>query len=1083
MKNVKGLEVSFLSFIMVVQLMAPVFAFAHEADAQTLPEEGVAPLPSAGTFRVTSQDLGVENPTLLPTSPLYFLKNASRSFQSFLTTDPIKKAELKLQFADEKLVEARAVLEKKPDNEGAIKKAFQNYTNEVESLKNRLQSLQTISQNPNIDGLLEQVTDRAIKHGQLFDEILSKAGPEARSGIQVTQDKYLENLSVVSQKFDDSAKFTQKLEKVLNQQGGGDYKSIRSLEFIDRLGQSLTLGAQGKIASLREDLLTKTKGLIEELGSSSVPIFQKLPGDPYIRSKVLEEIKQKFINDQSVAHEIDDIKEGIHEDIGDVKSEKAQEMLRQAERAIIELRDKLNIAVPIPTPVPPQPQPVPPTPTSSTLPVLPPSTPAFACKGNATGWYPNPLLYPNKQGDSRYVPPQPGLMLYREVRRCDTRNFVDDQKIAKQIFPIVQPDGTCYLNYTCTNRYKQQCELDGSFDTFYNEACYFEGQEPKPEPVSIQNLSKSPLAAVSKILTSVQVQAPLQVQSLPTQPTFPIERPDDVYSPSPYDNQNAARQLLANAEKHLASAKDAFVQGKYGEAFGQANAAYANARKGLSLLGNNSEDLKEVIKNLEARLEKIRKIAESRGWNSVNHPDFFRLVVHTEDLLKRARNLFENKRPELIDVIREIRGALAKLENLLMETVPPQTGPIRVLNPNGGEKIVAGQPFTIKWAGGLTGLLPQPIELGQQSTTLLIRLLNSKGVSLDIARLGESKGFYNWTPARDLIGDGYKIRIEISGSIRGELRGSDESDREFSIVRETQSVGVLEGFLEAQKFASIQQWGTHTLKVQEIVYCVKAPCPPIEKTYLVKAANDSVLTELNRYVNQRVAIKGTASYQNLEGGFWGLVADSVKPISPNQGENHSPEIGPSPVKEPSGDIRAGHPVTFTFTGSDPDGDNLSWGITWGDGNGETGACPSDQPNRVVKKAHTFNAVGTYLVQVFVGDCRGGSDTISFNVKVISDEANMPPQLNPSFVPAPILINQPIQFVFSASDADNDNLWWSINWGDSPNEEVGSCPSRESNTTIKPSHTWRGVGTYLVGVEVGDCRGGYANTSFNVTVGQ
>lgn len=89
------------------------------------------------------------------------------------------------------------------------------------------------------------------------------------------------------------------------------------------------------------------------------------------------------------------------------------------------------------------------------------------------------------------------------------------------------------------------------------------------------------------------------------------------------------------------------------------------------------------------------------------------------------------------------------------------------------------------------------------------------------------------------------------------------------------------GKLEAAG-VNIQMWGTHKLTVEE-KNCLNsgdsksmAPCaPPIQKIYLVKAANDKVLAELKKYEGQKVTIKGTAAYMNLEGGFWGIVAEEV----------------------------------------------------------------------------------------------------------------------------------------------------------------------------------------------------------------
>ncbi|MEK7086960.1 MAG: DUF5667 domain-containing protein, partial [Patescibacteria group bacterium] len=108
---------------------------------------GMLVVPSAGfaeeaSVEVSASDLGVKSVGLLPTSPFYFVKEAGRSIQSFFTFNSVKRAELKLRFADEKLVEAKAVVAKEPQNEKAVIKAFDNYSRQVEKFQNQLKTLQ-----------------------------------------------------------------------------------------------------------------------------------------------------------------------------------------------------------------------------------------------------------------------------------------------------------------------------------------------------------------------------------------------------------------------------------------------------------------------------------------------------------------------------------------------------------------------------------------------------------------------------------------------------------------------------------------------------------------------------------------------------------------------------------------------------------------------------------------------------------------------------------------------------------------------------------------------------------------------------
>ena len=67
---------------------------------------------------ITAQDLEVENPGMLPTSPFYFLKNLGRTIKRTATFNPIKRANLELEIANQQAAEIAELKEIAP--EGAL---------------------------------------------------------------------------------------------------------------------------------------------------------------------------------------------------------------------------------------------------------------------------------------------------------------------------------------------------------------------------------------------------------------------------------------------------------------------------------------------------------------------------------------------------------------------------------------------------------------------------------------------------------------------------------------------------------------------------------------------------------------------------------------------------------------------------------------------------------------------------------------------------------------------------------------------------------------------------------------------------
>src|SRR3989344_3744330 len=142
---------------------------------------------------VTSADLGVEDPGLLPTSRFYFLKNWGRGVQTFFSFGAEKKANLELKITKEK--------------------ALENYRRSQEILKNRLESLRETSENPNIDRLLGSISERIVLHEKLFDEI-QKRHEEVGETVERVRERVRDTVAKAAEK-DSPEKFKERLRIVL----------------------------------------------------------------------------------------------------------------------------------------------------------------------------------------------------------------------------------------------------------------------------------------------------------------------------------------------------------------------------------------------------------------------------------------------------------------------------------------------------------------------------------------------------------------------------------------------------------------------------------------------------------------------------------------------------------------------------------------------------------------------------------------------------------------------------------------------------------------------------------------------------
>lgn len=121
---------------------------------------------------------------VLPDSPLWVVKALRDRLWLFLTTNTGKKAEIKLLFADKRIVMSKTLFEKeKPEMAYSTLTKAEKYLVEACNLEeeNRRQGMDT-------SGFLNRLSKASLKHRQVIDEILEIAPEDARPGIIKTQD-------------------------------------------------------------------------------------------------------------------------------------------------------------------------------------------------------------------------------------------------------------------------------------------------------------------------------------------------------------------------------------------------------------------------------------------------------------------------------------------------------------------------------------------------------------------------------------------------------------------------------------------------------------------------------------------------------------------------------------------------------------------------------------------------------------------------------------------------------------------------------------------------------------------------------
>lgn len=276
-------------------------------------------------------NLGVENPGLLPTSPFYFLKEWQRAVQKVFTFNPIKKAELETDTLNQRAAEIKKMEEIAPQNIEAITKAIDKYKQNVDGLKERLGNLKETSQNPNVDKLLDKLTDRSLKHLELFEDLKSKfEDKDLKQEMDAVRDKLDDVIGDVPQRFENPEAFKERLQKAVEGNENGILENLRSAEILDRIKGKLPADTGEKINEIKTGLIQKIGEQVNKLKSDDrAKIFnsetlKQLPGDESRRMDILDEVKDK-LKDLKVINKIEEFKDKVLKEQADEEGDAEEE--------------------------------------------------------------------------------------------------------------------------------------------------------------------------------------------------------------------------------------------------------------------------------------------------------------------------------------------------------------------------------------------------------------------------------------------------------------------------------------------------------------------------------------------------------------------------------------------------------------------------------------------------------------------------------------------------------------------------------------------------------------------------------------
>jgi len=180
---------------------------------------------------IQSLDLEISKPKLLSDNFFYFLKNWLREIKLVFVINPIEKIELRMKFANEKLMEMKKIIQKTTNSE-IIKKAVENYQKELEKIKKQSERIkEKARENPMLESFLDKFVHQQILHQKLLQKLEIQVSPEVFEKIKELRERHLEKFQEVILRLEDrKEKIAEKLQKNLDR-----IKLEKQEKFIERI--------------------------------------------------------------------------------------------------------------------------------------------------------------------------------------------------------------------------------------------------------------------------------------------------------------------------------------------------------------------------------------------------------------------------------------------------------------------------------------------------------------------------------------------------------------------------------------------------------------------------------------------------------------------------------------------------------------------------------------------------------------------------------------------------------------------------------------------------------------------------------
>lgn len=262
---------------------------------------------------ISANDLEVSDPLLLPSSKLYFLKNWTRSIRNMFAFSSVKKAEVKLKTASEKLLELKKMIEKgkRPEE---LNEAIENFENAIEELKDKVEEIkETASQNPDVAKFTDKFLQHQLLHQTILEKLEEQVPEEAFQKIEQARERHLERFGEVMEKLEEKNKLQERIENNLENMEGSPFKYFQQLLLLEKFEEKASSTLKQVLKQVREKHLERLRQRIEampdEMQNKLEQYMERIRGSVESKLEIMRSLKEQVGNE--IRNRLDEAGKGI----------------------------------------------------------------------------------------------------------------------------------------------------------------------------------------------------------------------------------------------------------------------------------------------------------------------------------------------------------------------------------------------------------------------------------------------------------------------------------------------------------------------------------------------------------------------------------------------------------------------------------------------------------------------------------------------------------------------------------------------------------------------------------------------------